>query len=64
MPTLISTEAQIDRDVNEAQVLVKIAEVIRDAKLTPLQAIDVLARALAERTRRLATREAHDGAED
>jgi hypothetical protein len=41
IPTI--TAAQIDRDINEHQVLGKIAEAFRDANLTPLQAIDVLA---------------------
>jgi hypothetical protein len=61
-PTLISTQAQIDRDIAEAQALARIAEVLRDAKLTPVQAIDVLARALAERTKRLSVYDGMAGA--
>lgn len=57
MPTI--TAAQIDRDINEAQALVKIADAIRDANLTPTQSIDVLARALAERTKHMSAHEEH-----
>lgn len=60
MPTV--TKAQLDREAREHTALGKIIAAIQEADLTPLQAIDVLARELVDRTKRLSAYEEREHA--
>ena len=52
------TEREIETQKREHAARGKIAEALRDAQLTPLQELHLLATILAEHTRRLEGREA------
>jgi hypothetical protein len=58
MPT--ATARDVDAQQREAAARVKIAEAIREADLTPIQAVHLLATTLTDYTRRLEAREARE----
>ncbi len=58
MPTV--TASDIDLEQREAAARVKIAEAIRDAGLTTIQAVHLLATTLATYTRHLEAQEARE----